>query len=144
MTALFLFAACGSNDQNNPESSALTDDDTAELETIDSSEPISDQYDPIEIARILVAQEMEKQQVAPTDWEITEIDIYSYEQIDNIADYDKPVGEMRVVWVTGDVHGAETVSNIDLKLYKLDGDDVWYISEHWGVLGLFICLKSLK
>lgn len=103
-------------------------------ESIDSSQPISNIYEPIEIAEILVEQEMVKRQVDPNDWEITEIEISSDSIIDNIADYDKPVGRMRVVWVTGYVSGTGDVGNIDLELYKLDGDNVWYIDRHWGVL----------
>ncbi|MEC5423857.1 hypothetical protein QGM71_10180 [Virgibacillus sp. C22-A2] len=103
-------------------------------ESIDSSQPISDRYEPIEIAEILVEQEMAKRQIDPDDWEITEIEISSDNIIDNIADYDKPVGKMRVVWVTGYVSGIGDVGNIDLELYKLDGDTVWYIDKHWGVL----------
>jgi hypothetical protein len=131
---LFLITACSNIDQNNFEDAEVTSDEFTENETIDSSQPISDMYDPIEIAKILVEQEMTKRQIDPNNWEITEIEISSDHMIENIADYGKPVGKMRVVWVTGYVSGTEDVGNIDLELYKLEGDNVWYIDQHWGVL----------
>ncbi|OAT80922.1 hypothetical protein A6P54_13045 [Bacillus sp. MKU004] len=49
-----------------------------------------------EMARKLVEQEMEKQ-VGLRDWEITKNQITSDQELYNIADYDKPEGEMRKV-----------------------------------------------
>lgn len=112
----------------------MPQEENIEDEYIDSSQPISGAYEPKEIARVLVNQEMEKREMDAGDWEITELEIYSDKTIDNLADYSKPVGKMRVVWVTGYVSGINDVGNIDLELYKLEGDDVWYIDNHWGVL----------
>ncbi|MBS4207116.1 membrane lipoprotein lipid attachment site-containing protein [Bacillus sp. FJAT-50079] len=131
---IFVLTACSNVGRTDSENYEVIGGEIAESATIDSSQPISDIYDPIEIAEILVRQEMEKRQIDPNNWKITEVGISFDRMIDNIADYDKPVGKMRVVWVTGNVSGINDVGNIDLELYKLDGDNVWYIDEHWGVL----------
>lgn len=114
-----------------------------------NSESIGDETDPLEIAKKLVKQEMSKQ-VGLEEWEIIENYVTSDELVDNIADYDKPVGEMRKLWVTGMVRatatdeegGATGDFGYDLQLYQMTGDPTWYIGEHYGVLiGLIVTEK---
>lgn len=130
LLTLLLLAACDDNSKASSDNFEVVND----YETIDSSQPITDEYDPIEIAEILVTQELDKQGYDPKDWEISEIEIYFNKTVDNVADYDKPVGPMRIVWVTGLVSGINDTNNIDLELYKLEDDNVWYIDQHLGVL----------
>ncbi|WP_117168615.1 hypothetical protein [Paraliobacillus sediminis] len=111
-----------------------------------NSESIGNETDPLEIAKKLVEQEMAKQ-VGLEEWKITENNVTSDQIVDNIADYDKPVGEMRKLWVTGNVEatatdeegGATGDFGYDLQLYQMTGDSTWYIGEHYGVLiGLIV------
>ncbi|WP_112182027.1 MULTISPECIES: hypothetical protein [Paraliobacillus] len=114
-----------------------------------NSEPIGNETDPLKIAMNLVEQEMSKQ-VGLKEWEITENYITSDEIVDNIADYDKPVGEMRKLWVSGNVKatatdeegGATGDFGYELQLYQMKDDPTWYIGEHYGVLiGLIVTEK---
>jgi hypothetical protein len=103
------------------------------------AEVLDEETEPQKIARELVEQEMAKQ-VGLKKWEITSNDIYSDKELYNIRDYDKPEGDMRVVWITGAVKATTEEDNItgsvgyDLELYQLKGEKDWRIGIHWGVL----------
>ena len=59
----------------------------------------------------------------------------------NIADYDKPVGDMRKVWIeegsmkaTAEDDGSTGSFGYNLELYQMKDDHKWYIGKHWGLL----------
>ncbi|UOE94811.1 hypothetical protein [Alkalihalobacillus sp. LMS39] len=98
----------------------------------------SHENDLLKVARELVTMEMDKQ-IGLKTWEITENYVYSDYETYNIIDYDKPEGDMRVVWIVGNVKATSedeiTVNfSYDLELYQMDGDSTWYIGTHWGIL----------
>lgn len=129
LTCLSFTSACGV--VSRADSGTYNDTTTESLysKTLDNSQPISDVYEPLEITEILIRQE-----IGHDDWELTELEIDKDITINNSSDYDKPVGNMRVVWVTGYVKNKDSSLNADLELYKLEGDNVWYIGKHWGIL----------
>lgn len=130
MVILMTFTtACSAVSHSSNESYKDSGSESFKNVIIDSSQPIDGTYEPLEITEILVRQETEHE-----DWELTDLEVYKDKTIDNISDYDKPVGKMRVVWVTGHVKNNDSSLNVDLELYKLEGDDVWYIGTHWGIL----------
>ncbi|MCH1627730.1 hypothetical protein [Fredinandcohnia quinoae] len=111
---------------------------TNEEDANEKDETEINEIEPLKIARTFVEQEMAKQ-VGLRKWEITEHMVYSDKNVYNIADYDKPEGDMRKVWITGSVRGTSDdgiTGNVgyDLELYQMKGDTKWYIGEHWGVL----------
>ena len=74
-------------------------------------------------------------------WEITDHQVTSDSNIFNISDYDKPVGDMRIVWVEGYVKatakddGSTGSIGYNLELYQMaEQDPNWYVGNHWGVL----------
>lgn len=171
LTTLIILGACGNLEQEDlivekevDEESAVIEvsETTAEIEenlvseevkeneaSEQNSESIGNESDPKEIAKKLVKQEMSKQ-VGLEEWEIIENYITSDEIVDNIADYDKPVGEMRKLWVSGIVRatatdeegGATGDFGYELQLYQMKDDPKWYIGEHYGVLiGLIVTEK---
>lgn len=90
------------------------------------------------IARKLVEQEMSKQ-VDLKEWEITENKVTSDNNVNNISDYDKPEGDMRIVWIAGYVKAISDdgiTGNVGytLELYQIKDDINWYIGNHWGIL----------
>lgn len=94
--------------------------------------------EPQKIARKLVKQEMSKQ-VELKKWEITENIVTSDKNVHNISDYEKPVGDMRIVWISGNVKATSDNDNTgnvgyELELYQIKYDNKWYIGNHWGVL----------
>ncbi|WP_226671160.1 hypothetical protein [Metabacillus litoralis] len=102
------------------------------------AEVVNDEIEPQKIARNLVKQEMAKQ-VGLKSWEITENKVTSDQIVNNIADYDKPVGDKRIVWVSGNVKATsedDITGNVgyELELYQMKDDDKWYIGKHMGVL----------
>jgi hypothetical protein len=100
--------------------------------------PQSNENEMQKIARNLVEQEMGKQ-VGLSEWEITRNEMTSDQEVYNIADYDKPEGEMRKVWISGNVRATSSdgvTGNVgyELELYQMNHDEKWYIGNHWGVL----------
>lgn len=95
--------------------------------------------DPLEIAKALVEHEMANQE-GLSSWEITENSLTSDTNVFNISDYDKPVGDMRIVWIEGNVNATAndgTSGNVgySLELYQMSEQDPnWYVGNHWGVL----------
>lgn len=104
-----------------------------------NDELIINESDPLQIAKALVELEVSKQ-VGLKEWSITENKVTSDQYVFNIADYDKPVGDMRKVMIDGNINATVeddgTNGNIGyvLELYKMRGDNTWYIGKHWGVL----------
>ncbi|MFZ3578293.1 hypothetical protein [Virgibacillus sp. DJP39] len=100
---------------------------------------VSTETEPLKIARELVEKEMSKQ-VGLKSWEITKNNVTSDQYINNISDYDKPVGDKRIVWIEGYVKataaddGSTGSVGYNLELYQMKGDNKWYIGKHWGVL----------
>ncbi|WP_404335614.1 hypothetical protein [Planococcus rifietoensis] len=90
--------------------------DEAESEEIAT---VNNETEPQKIARELVEEEMTAQ-IGLKEWEIEENIITSDKIVNNPADYDKPAGNKRIVWVDGNV--------------KATADDSWYIGRHWGIL----------
>ncbi|WP_047985842.1 hypothetical protein [Ornithinibacillus californiensis] len=103
------------------------------------SPPVSNESEFQRMARELVEIEMAKQ-VGLKEWEITENEVTSDQEVYNISDYDKPEGDMRIVWVSGNVQATTEEDNItgnvgfELELYQMKGEDTWYIGNHWGAL----------
>ncbi|WNF37199.1 hypothetical protein RJD24_01705 [Bacillaceae bacterium IKA-2] len=114
----------------------LTEEATSEGE--DYSE-ISNETEMQKIARELVGKEMSKQ-VGLKEWSIIENKVTSDNYVFNIADYEKPVGDMRKVWIEGYVKATSaddgSTGNVgyNLELYQMKDDSKWYIGKHWGVL----------
>ena len=101
---------------------------------------VINESDPLVIARLLVEHEMAKQ-VGLSSWEITNNRITSDTNVFNVADYDKPMGDMRKVWIEGNVKATAaddgTTGNVGftLELYQMrEQDPNWYVGNHWGVL----------
>ncbi|MDP4153926.1 MAG: hypothetical protein Q8865_10905 [Bacillota bacterium] len=101
--------------------------------------PGSAETEPQKIARSLVKQEMQKQ-VGLKKWKITSNKVASdKDNVNNPGDYDKPMGEKRIVWIEGNVNatskdGVTGNAGYDLELYQMKGDTKWYIGNHTGVL----------
>jgi len=116
-----------------------TEEELVETSTTEEVATETSESEPLKIARELVEQEMSKQ-VGLASWEITKHVITSDQYVHNIADYDKPVGDMRKVWIEGYVRGTAaddgTTGEVgyNLELYQMKGDSKWYIGTHWGVL----------
>ncbi|HLS67649.1 MAG TPA: hypothetical protein VK029_11715 [Pseudogracilibacillus sp.] len=128
-------------DRSDHEETETTQDINKHDLYIDPSEPISIEYDPIDIAKALVKQEMQKYETDSDNWEIATIEITRDEIIDNVSDYDKPAGDIHIVWINGEIESddGELIfevggKNFDLELYKRRNDKYWYIDEHWGIL----------
>ncbi|MBO0588981.1 hypothetical protein [Sporosarcina sp. E16_8] len=123
---------------NETSSNESTRDKTAGYVAI-NDDLIINESDPLRITRALVELEMSKQ-VGLKEWRITENNMTSDQNVFNIADYDKPVGDMRKVWIEGNINATVeddgTNGNIgyDLELYQMRGDTTWYVGKHWGVL----------
>lgn len=119
----------------------LTEESNSEGEAVNDGDLAAgiDETEPQKIARELVEQEMSIQ-VGLKSWEITENVMTSDQYVYNIADYDKPIGDMRKVWIEGFVKataaedGSTGSIGYNLELYQMKGDHKWYIGEHWGVL----------
>ncbi|MBM7604851.1 Na+-transporting methylmalonyl-CoA/oxaloacetate decarboxylase gamma subunit [Metabacillus crassostreae] len=113
-------------------------DTTIENSNHNEAEVVNNEIEPQRIARNLVKIEMAKQ-VGLKNWEITENRVTSDQIVNNIADYDKPVGDKRIVWVSGNVKATSEdgiTGNVgyELELYQMKDDDKWYIGKHMGVL----------
>lgn len=122
------------NDEAEPEE-IVTAYDESELQEIAT---VNNETEPQNIARKLVEEEMAVQ-IGLEKWVIEENNVTSDEIVNNPADYDKPAGNKRIVWVAGNVKGTAddgTTGNVGytLELYQMEGDDTWYIGEHWGIL----------
>ncbi|WP_142830231.1 hypothetical protein [Planococcus soli] len=122
------------NDEAEPEE-IVTVNDEAESEEIAT---VNNETEPQKIARELVEEEMTAQ-IGLKEWEIEENIITSDKIVNNPADYDKPAGNKRIVWVDGNVKATAddgTTGNLgyNLELYQMEGDDSWYIGRHWGIL----------
>lgn len=141
---IFIIAGIGlmvPNLQNNIPSAVSKEESvntTTENVNQKEAEVVNDEIEPQKIARNLVEIEMAKQ-VGLKNWEITENRVTSDQIVNNIADYDKPVGDKRIVWVSGNVKATsedDITGNVgyELELYQMKDDDKWYIGKHMGVL----------
>ncbi|CAM5194483.1 hypothetical protein UACE39S_03790 [Ureibacillus acetophenoni] len=95
---------------------------------------------PHDIASKLVEYEMNKQ-VGLRSWEITNIRTTSDNNVFNSSDYDKPTGDMRIVWIEGNVRATAaddgTTGDVGfiVELYQMaQQDSNWYVGKHWGAL----------
>src|SRR5690625_2082783 len=129
------------NDSDIQEIEAVDRSDHEETETTQDINKHDLYIDPIDIAKALVKQEMQKYETDSDNWEIATIEITRDEIIDNVSDYDKPAGDIHIVWINGEIESddGELIfevggKNFDLELYKLQDDIYWYIDQHWGVL----------
>lgn len=114
-------------------------------ETESSSEKVAvnaelmlEKTDPLQAAADLVEMEVARQG-GMKEWEITKNEVVSDNTFHNAGDRDKPIGDMRVVWVEGNLaftteNNNEASEGFSLEFYQMRGDDYWYIGKHWGFL----------
>lgn len=128
----FIISACGQSDDPEAIGEKVSD------ETIDSSEPISDDYSPEEIAHILVRQVLKQEALDSSQWDMLENEVYAKYKYTNVINDDKPYGDIQIVWVIGKVQttvdGKEQEKSFELELYKQDTEESWYIGAHEGIL----------
>ncbi|MFD1019578.1 hypothetical protein [Thalassobacillus hwangdonensis] len=133
-------------EDTSSETALHTEEETASPEETDDA-GAGEETEPQKITRKLVEQEMAKQE-GLASWKIVQNAITSDKVVNNIADYDKPVGDKRVVWVDGTVEATTSekgnTANVGftLELYQMVGDTEWYIDEHWGVLRALVVTEK--